>query len=411
MARACAWPTCSPDGPMTVEDLATAARARPDTLRRLAWGLAGLGLVTLDGENWVSLTEMGALLRSGTSGSLRDLALYRGGESYMAWGQLEHAVRTGECRLRRRLRRGLSSPTCATTPRPAPPSTSTTGALARRHRRGRGHLRLRVGASGCSTSAAASGTSSPPCSSPTPSCTARSSTCRCWSRRPTSTCAAAAWPSAASPSAAALRLGARGLRPAHPQVDPARLERPVVPDAARALPRRAARRRPPARRRARAPGGRPRPWPRPAAPGRGHGPDHARELRRRARALAGRVPGAARRHRLRARARDRAALALQHPRMPAASGGPKEPDRARCRIRRRCASSASAPATRSRSGASKTTGCVCSPPRRWSTGWPARAGWRPASSTVWRTSSSSPPFLSRPRCATSSPSRSTSRPA
>ena len=32
------------DGPMTVDDLATAARARPDTLRRLARGLAGLGL-------------------------------------------------------------------------------------------------------------------------------------------------------------------------------------------------------------------------------------------------------------------------------------------------------------------------------------------------------------------------------
>ena len=84
------------DGPMTVEDLATAARTRPDTLRRLARGLAGLGLVTLDREDWVSLTEMGALLCSGTPGSLRDLALYRGGESYMAWGELEHAVRTGE---------------------------------------------------------------------------------------------------------------------------------------------------------------------------------------------------------------------------------------------------------------------------------------------------------------------------
>ncbi|HEX4624641.1 MAG TPA: hypothetical protein VH231_09310 [Solirubrobacteraceae bacterium] len=36
---------------------------------------AGLGLVTLDPDDWVSLTEMGAQLRSGTPGSLRDLAL------------------------------------------------------------------------------------------------------------------------------------------------------------------------------------------------------------------------------------------------------------------------------------------------------------------------------------------------
>jgi hypothetical protein len=39
---------------------------------------------------------MGALLRSGTAGSMRDLALYRGGPSYTSWGKLEHTVRTGE---------------------------------------------------------------------------------------------------------------------------------------------------------------------------------------------------------------------------------------------------------------------------------------------------------------------------
>jgi multifunctional cyclase/dehydratase/O-methyltransferase len=39
---------------------------------------------------------MGALLRSATAGSMRDLALYRGGPSYTSWGELEHTVRTGE---------------------------------------------------------------------------------------------------------------------------------------------------------------------------------------------------------------------------------------------------------------------------------------------------------------------------
>jgi hypothetical protein len=84
------------DGPMTVDELSAAAKARPDLLRRLLRGLADIGLVTLDRDDWVSATELGALLRSETSGSMRDLALYRGGPSYTSWGKLEHTVRTGD---------------------------------------------------------------------------------------------------------------------------------------------------------------------------------------------------------------------------------------------------------------------------------------------------------------------------
>jgi SAM-dependent methyltransferase/DNA-binding transcriptional ArsR family regulator len=84
------------DGPMTVDELSAAAKARPDMLRRLLRGLADIGLVTLDRDGRVSATEMGALLRSGTTGSMRDLALYRGGPSYTSWGKLEHTVRTGD---------------------------------------------------------------------------------------------------------------------------------------------------------------------------------------------------------------------------------------------------------------------------------------------------------------------------
>ena len=84
------------DGPMTVDDLrhrrqGPTGHAAPATARP-----GRLGLVTLDRDDWVSLTEMGALLRSGTPGSLRDLALYRGGQSYASWGELEHTVRTGD---------------------------------------------------------------------------------------------------------------------------------------------------------------------------------------------------------------------------------------------------------------------------------------------------------------------------
>ena len=84
------------DGPMTVDELSAAAKARPDLLRRLLRGLADIGLVTLEDDDRVSATEMGALLRSATTGSMRDLALYRGGPSYTSWGELEHTVRTGE---------------------------------------------------------------------------------------------------------------------------------------------------------------------------------------------------------------------------------------------------------------------------------------------------------------------------
>ena len=84
------------DGPMTVDELSAAAKARPDLLRRLLRGLADIGLVTLDRDDRVSATEMGALLRSGMTGSMRDLALYRGGPSYTSWGKLEHTVRTGD---------------------------------------------------------------------------------------------------------------------------------------------------------------------------------------------------------------------------------------------------------------------------------------------------------------------------
>ena len=80
--------------PMTVDDLGAATRTRPELMRRLVRGLAGVGLVRVDGDERVSLTGMGALLGSRAPGSMRDVALHRGGPSFMAWGALEHVVRT-----------------------------------------------------------------------------------------------------------------------------------------------------------------------------------------------------------------------------------------------------------------------------------------------------------------------------
>jgi orsellinic acid C2-O-methyltransferase len=83
-------------GGMAIDELSSAAGTHPGMMRRLARGLAGLGLVELQGDDRVSLTELGAQLGAGVPGSVRDLALYRGGEAYAAWGKLEHALRTGE---------------------------------------------------------------------------------------------------------------------------------------------------------------------------------------------------------------------------------------------------------------------------------------------------------------------------
>jgi hypothetical protein len=81
---------------LTVAELSAETDTRPDLMRRLVRGLAGVGLVGVGCGDRVSLTEMGSLLGSHTPGSMRDVALHRGGEAFAAWGELEHAVRTGE---------------------------------------------------------------------------------------------------------------------------------------------------------------------------------------------------------------------------------------------------------------------------------------------------------------------------
>jgi hypothetical protein len=81
--------------PATVEQLGAATDVRPDLMRRLVRGLVGIGLLQLGPGERVSLTEMGALLGSSAPGSMRDVALHRGGEAFAAWGELEYAVRTG----------------------------------------------------------------------------------------------------------------------------------------------------------------------------------------------------------------------------------------------------------------------------------------------------------------------------
>jgi orsellinic acid C2-O-methyltransferase len=85
------------DGPRTTRELAAATGAHEPSLYRLLRALAFAGLVHQPAPDTFALTEQGELLRSGLVGSLRELVLLLAGpESWRAWGQLEHSVRTGD---------------------------------------------------------------------------------------------------------------------------------------------------------------------------------------------------------------------------------------------------------------------------------------------------------------------------
>ncbi|WP_405427446.1 methyltransferase [Streptomyces erythrochromogenes] len=77
------------------EDLARPTATHPRSLATLLRYLAMLGAVAEEQEGF-RLTELGALLRADTPGSMRPLALMYGGPFYRSFGGLDHAVRTGQ---------------------------------------------------------------------------------------------------------------------------------------------------------------------------------------------------------------------------------------------------------------------------------------------------------------------------
>ncbi|SEM03851.1 methyltransferase [Streptacidiphilus jiangxiensis] len=79
----------------TPEALAATVGAHPESLARLLRYLAMLGVVAQEG-NAFRLTEVGALLRADSPGSMRPLALMYGGPFYRSFADLGRTVRTGE---------------------------------------------------------------------------------------------------------------------------------------------------------------------------------------------------------------------------------------------------------------------------------------------------------------------------
>jgi hypothetical protein len=85
------------NGPMSVDELARAVGAHPESLYRLMRLLASEGVFAESEPRRFSLTPRAGLLRSDVPGSLRARAIYDCDEAYwQAWGNLMHSVATGE---------------------------------------------------------------------------------------------------------------------------------------------------------------------------------------------------------------------------------------------------------------------------------------------------------------------------
>ena len=89
------------DGPRSIEELAQATGAHPQSLHRLLRMLAGSGVFAEDSSGRFELTPPAALLRSAVPGSLRDAVRLTGditgeGKWWDLWGDLQRCVITGE---------------------------------------------------------------------------------------------------------------------------------------------------------------------------------------------------------------------------------------------------------------------------------------------------------------------------
>jgi 2-polyprenyl-3-methyl-5-hydroxy-6-metoxy-1,4-benzoquinol methylase len=83
-------------GPKRADELAKEVGADPKALLRLVRYLATLGVLTQDESRRFGLTPLGELLRDDNPESMRYNAIFAGEENYKAFGNMLHAVRTGE---------------------------------------------------------------------------------------------------------------------------------------------------------------------------------------------------------------------------------------------------------------------------------------------------------------------------
>ncbi|MFO0075570.1 MAG: methyltransferase [Cyanobacteriota bacterium] len=90
------------EGPREVEELASLTGCHQNSLFRLLRGLASLGIFEETEPRRFALTPLGEYLRSDNPQSQRNFARLVGDEHYLAWADLDHAVRHGSPAFRHR---------------------------------------------------------------------------------------------------------------------------------------------------------------------------------------------------------------------------------------------------------------------------------------------------------------------
>lgn len=84
-------------GPRTTDELAGQTGTDPGSLFRLLRALTSIGVFRQADDGRFELTALGRYLCADCPGSLRDYAVFFGGErQWRAWGDLAHSIRTGE---------------------------------------------------------------------------------------------------------------------------------------------------------------------------------------------------------------------------------------------------------------------------------------------------------------------------
>lgn len=83
-------------GPRSADELAGATGTHAPSLKRLLNALGSVGLCAQRDDGSFELTPLGALLRPDHPASLSAWALHWGGDSWLAWANLLHSVRTGQ---------------------------------------------------------------------------------------------------------------------------------------------------------------------------------------------------------------------------------------------------------------------------------------------------------------------------
>ncbi|GLZ42017.1 methyltransferase [Actinokineospora sp. NBRC 105648] len=84
------------DAPVGIAELARATGAHEGALYRFCRALAGLGVLAAHPDRAFGLTDLGRTLRTDEPRTLRWGVMLHGGETFRAWGDVLHTVRTGE---------------------------------------------------------------------------------------------------------------------------------------------------------------------------------------------------------------------------------------------------------------------------------------------------------------------------